>query len=74
MLSARFLKGKGISEINVPAEQRKSIAALDVSHLGNLLDQSLREERLVGLSDLRLYDCGDYIVTVRAIHLPDAIA
>lgn len=50
-----------MSEINVPAEQRKSIAALDVSNLGNLLDQSMREGRLVGLSDLRLYDCGDYI-------------
>lgn len=50
-----------MSEINVPAEQRKSIAALDVSNLGNLLDQSMREERLVGLSDLRLYDCRDYI-------------
>ncbi|MFY1664322.1 hypothetical protein [Pseudomonas sp. Pseu.R1] len=50
-----------MSEINVPADQRKAIAALDVSRLDELLDQCLREERLVGLSDLRLYDCGDYI-------------
>lgn len=50
-----------MSEINVPTEQRKAIAALDISHLDKLLDQSLREERLVGLSDLRIHECGDYI-------------
>lgn len=50
-----------MSEINVPAQQREAIAALDVELLYRLVGQSLREERLSGLSDLRLYACGDYI-------------
>lgn len=50
-----------MSEINVPSQQRDAITALDVGVVRKLVEQSLREERLVGLSDLRLYACGDYI-------------
>ncbi|BEP54051.1 MULTISPECIES: hypothetical protein [unclassified Variovorax] len=52
-----------MGEINIPRAEQEALRAVDTEALRKLIEQSLREERPYALRDLRLENCGLYVVS-----------